>query len=142
MLVTKEFKKDLRDANVIISRFFDEEFTLEFKQDDLKKGDWIKKGKSIIYKEIKHNRKKGVFINYHVLTDTWKILSMIIKRDDYLLFSCSTNNSTNLNKAKLFKDELYCSVYRNNKQIIHRFVLSYVICGNNSARAIRRSNHE
>ena len=64
-------------------------------------------------------------------------LLSIIRNGDRLVFSCRTNNSTNLTNAGLYNDELLVDIYRKDRRIVSQMILEHSICASNSARAIK-----
>ena len=140
MLVTKDFKKDLKKADLASFFFKDGEVEIHLVEKEKSKGSWKKSEVRNVYKQSNSGnskRLKATFINDFIQHGTMQVLHTIIKIGDELLFKAEENNNNYLTDAKLHHDELYCVVMRKGKRVYNRILLEWNCCPSNSARAIQ-----
>jgi len=139
IVITTEFKRDLRNADSYGVRFKGNEIIISFTEDEKKqKGNWIKSAKTVEYSYANiFNRTEAYFWECypcHLIA-----LNLILKKGDIIRFYAEENNNQYITAAGLFHDELVCHVERKGRHIIPRLALIWSCTPNNTARAIKNN---
>lgn len=139
--VTKEFKKALKTADRINFTFKENSLTIRFIIEEKKnRSGWIKPEIITEYHancESYMSFDEAWFNIMYADSSTIYALNYILKAGDVIYFDNMDNSNSYLEKAGLHNDELTCRIYRKDKPIIQRMVLTHSICENNSARSIK-----
>ena len=130
LTITKEFKKDLKNADEIC---FSSNDGHNFLRLHTKNG----YSKEITLKKRDYYDYKNSWFHDYTSISGWGALYYIVKPGDKLYFYVESNQQENLTVVGLYNDQLNCKIFRNDKEIVPQFLLGYSICADNSARAIK-----
>jgi len=139
--ITKELKQGLKAADTINFRFQNGILTMAFIKEEKKnsKG-WIKpeERKEYTHEYIGYQTLDNAWFNImYAKSDTINALNYILKVGDVIYFQNMDNSNGYLRKSNLHHDELIARIYRKDKCIIERFVVTSSVCEDNTARAIQ-----
>lgn len=70
----------------------------------------------------------------------WQAIVRLVHPGDTLMFQCLDNGNQYLTDADLHHDELWVSIVRNGKTLVHEMYVASTICKDNLARAIKRKS--
>ena len=134
MIITKEFKIQLKKSNAIIFRFNGDYLKIELHKDN-----------SYTTIEEKHLMRCPCNAIFHEFIYNWDnviqgnigLLLSLCRNGDRVEFHYRTNNSDLLRDAALFNDELCMSIWRKDKKIANDIVIIQQTSKNNSARPVK-----
>jgi len=130
LIITKEFRKELKNAETVSFSSINNIASLRLHTKD-------GYSKETFLERRDYTTHKDSWFNDMTVISGWQALYYIIKPGDKLYFYVGSNQSTNLNEAGLFNDQLNCKIIRKDKEIVSQYLLGYSISANNTARAIK-----